>query len=99
MKPKWSADGDTLFFAGPTELMATELTTATGFATTTPVPVLDFSDYAFDRTGNTGFARGNYDAGPDGRFLWIRGERNRVSRINAVLNWSTELARIMPILE
>ncbi len=93
-EPQWSPDGETLFFRAANNLMATDITAASGFVHSTPEAVLDASDYRFSTSGRA------YDIGPDGRFLMITDTDVRDAfQIHVVLNWFTELERLVPTSE
>jgi serine/threonine-protein kinase len=85
--PVWSRDNSEIFYFEGRKMMAVRVRTEPGFDFDPPT-VLFESDHVADQFGNP-----NYDVGPDGRFIMIRGGGKEASRhrINVVVNWFREL--------
>jgi serine/threonine-protein kinase len=97
-EPKWSRDGRTLFYLGPTSLMEAAVGDGAVFTHATPEAVLDHEPYFFDPTPPR-----HYDVSSDGqRFLFMRqsgagaGEAVARPQIVVVTNWVEELKRRVP---
>ena len=85
-EPHWSRDGTRIFYRSGTTIMAVPVRTQPTFATTGPPRALfsgafDFSTY------------GNWDAGPDGEFVFVRSATTPGSRLLVVLDWFDEILR------
>jgi serine/threonine-protein kinase len=101
--PRWSADGRTLYFSTPTNIMAVTVGIENGMPVVgLPTPVLNQRTLGpsgvaaeYMRSSNIG---ANYDVFPDGRFLVIRGPDSQgVREIVLVENWFEELKRLVPV--
>ncbi len=93
--PMWSKDGSQLFFAhrATEDLMQVEITEGDDFNWSTPVPVLDLTPYAWNAGPRDSRS---FDISVDGeRFLMVR-ESNAANRLMVVLNWFSELERLVP---
>ena len=89
--PRWSADGKELFLRdGPRMMVVNVAATAAGVSISAPRQLFE---------GNYDFSSGqtipNYDVTPDGRFVMVKPESGN-ARLNIVLNWFGELARLAP---
>ena len=98
-QPKWSRDGQELFYrngdflmSGPIESGATELTFGT------PQPLFE-GRFDYGPGGSDGDGGGiNYDVTPDGEhFVMLQLPEVGSSRIIVVLNWTQELLERVPI--
>ena len=88
-QPMWSRDGKQLFYRNGTKMFAVPVLTGNDFSMGKPSPLFD-EDLSF----GTGITFAHYDVTPDGRFVMIK--RSSASRyLNVVLNWTTELDRLM----
>ncbi len=97
--PRWSPDGNTLYYQGDTALMAASIRTEPGFMSETPIALFDTSQF-----GGTG-ADFEFDVAPDGE-SFIFGRSTLVAegqdrdtergRIVVVQNWLEELERLVP---
>jgi len=99
LQPLWGPDGRELFFRSEGGVMATNVDTARGFVSDTPVRVIE-GRYYVD-------VHRSYDIAPDGkRFLMIKQADASVkkaddpfaglTRIIVVQNWLEELKRLVP---
>ena len=89
---RWSANGKELFLRDGPRMNVVEVTaTATGVSISPPRQLFE-RDYDF----GSGQTIPNYDVGPDGRFVMVKPESG-AARLNVVLNWSAELARLAPV--
>ena len=93
-EPHWSPDGRDLYYRNNGSLMVVPIETRTGFQAGTPKNL--FGEI-YDLRSNTGET---YDLDPrGGRFLLIRPPKEEVSsaQVRMVLNWSSELQRLVPV--
>jgi serine/threonine-protein kinase len=91
-EPVWSRDGTELFYRHGGTMMAAPVRTEGAFAAGRPIPLFE-DRYATEYKG-----RPNYDVGPDGRFLMVEVEKgSEGARLEVVLNWFDELARLVPV--
>ena len=90
--PLWSRDGRELLYVGPRGMMAAPVETEPSFRTGNPELLFSTDAYLID-------ARRPYDISPDSqRFLMLKesGENPDAAQIHVVLNWFTELERLVP---
>ena len=88
-EPVWSANGE-LFFRSGNKMMAVEITTNPTFSPGKPSLLFEGQNW------RSGQSRADYDVTPDGqRFLTMEGEGTD-SEINVILNWFSELNRLVP---
>jgi serine/threonine-protein kinase len=97
-EPKWSRDGRTLFYLGPTSLMAAAVGDGASFTNDTPETLLARGPYSFNNLPPR-----RYDVSPDGqRFLLMRQPGGGASgaaaapQIIVVTNWVEELKQRVP---
>jgi serine/threonine protein kinase len=87
----WSPNGKELFYRSGDKLLAVDVSTDPQLTLSTPRLLFE-RHYAF---GSVTYP--NYDVAPDGeRFVMVRDESGS-GRLNVVLNWSDELARMRPL--
>jgi serine/threonine-protein kinase len=92
-EPVWNPNGKELFYRSGNKLMAVEVTTQFGFATSKPRTLFQ-GPYT-----STGATLPFYDVSPDGqRFLMLKGSDQAASmnQIVVVQNWFTELQQRVP---
>ena len=95
----WSGDGETLYFLGPSGLMAAAIDASTTFSWEPPEEVLPREGYAFPPQAGR---RSQYVVSPDtGRILVMKdadGSRGAgvPQELVLVQNWFTELERLVP---
>jgi serine/threonine-protein kinase len=90
-QPIWSPDGKEIFYRNADSMMVVDVTTAPDVKLSTP-RVLFEQRYAY----GAGVTIANYDVTPDGQhFIMVKDEITG-GRLNVVLNWQTELSRIVP---
>jgi serine/threonine-protein kinase len=97
-EPKWSRDGRTLFYLGPTNLMEAAVGDGASFTNDTPTAVLEREPYYYNALPPR-----SYDVSPDGqRFLLMKlggaagaGE-TPPSQVVVVTNWVEELRQRVP---
>jgi hypothetical protein len=100
--PTWSSDDRQIFYrqpagAGPSVLMAVDVTPGDEFQAGRPTPLIDPWPYGFSPV------RG-YDIFPDGSFVTITDagslpvepERLRATELHVILNWTEELKARLP---
>ncbi len=94
-EPRWSQQGNELFFLGPEVLMAVAVETDPTFSAGTPEALFGTNDYL-----RLGGAR-RYDVAPDGdRFVFLKqaeDDEGSTPQINVVLNWLGELEARVPL--
>jgi serine/threonine-protein kinase len=93
-EPHWSPDGRELYYRNSGSLMAVPIETKTSFQAGTPKNL--FGE-VYDLRSNSGET---YDVDPrGGRFLLMRPPKEEVSsaQVRMVLNWFTELQRLVPV--
>jgi hypothetical protein len=83
-EPHWSRDGNRIFYRSGTTIMAVPARTRPTFATTGPPKALFSRSYDFSTYGN-------WDVGPDGRFVFVRSATEPGSRFLVVLDWFDEI--------
>jgi Tol biopolymer transport system component len=91
LDPRWSRDGNELFYFNGSKFMSVDVRTQLKFD---PRPPRLLFDYGFEE-GDAG----EYDVSPDGkRFLMLqRTDAERpATRINVVINWMEELKQRVP---
>jgi serine/threonine-protein kinase len=90
--PHWSRAGREIVYCNDTKMMAVEVSIAPTFKAGRPQLLFEEKDLP---KGDTSWL---WDITPDGeRFVIIKpGERQRLTRINVVLNWFEELQRLVP---
>jgi serine/threonine-protein kinase len=99
VQPKWSRDGRTLFFIGPTSLMESTVRDGVSFTHDTPKAVLDRQPYLYNP-----FPPRIYDVSPEGqRFLMMKlpgpeteAETQPPPQFIVVTNWIEELKQRVP---
>ena len=94
-KPRWSADGNELFFWTPPPdraLMASRVSTANRFSREPAQPLFSVAELGVD----TELA--DYDVAPDGQsfFLSVKNPEVRAKEIHVVVNWLERLKRAAP---
>lgn len=88
--PLWSADGRELFFRNGKDMLSATVETSGGLRTGRPHVLFEWN-YDYGRRTR------NYDVAPDGRFLMVQvPESAERSRVVVVLNWFSELKRLLP---
>jgi|SRR5882672_4952621 len=89
--PRWSADGTEIDFISGEDMMAVSVATSPTFSHGQPRKLFTLTFQA----GSDAVA--NYDRGPDGRFLVVRGttRASTAEHVNVVLDWFTDLRRAM----
>jgi hypothetical protein len=87
--PRWSADGAELYYVNGLSMMAVRVAPGGSFGAGAPRELFK-ADFI---PGNESMA--NYDVGPDGRFLAVRGRSagHRAGHLNVVLQWADHLER------
>ena len=91
-EPVWSRDGTELFYRNGDEMMSAAISLA-------PELRIGEPELLFERPfgSNTGSPGSSYDVTSDGRFVMIKRVVNpEEGRIDFVLNWLTELERLVP---
>jgi serine/threonine-protein kinase len=90
--PRWSPDGDEIFFRSSEGLMATRVQTEGEFRVLSIELLFDDSAFYSSPPGET------YDVHPDGRFLMITAEDAAAAAREVVMveNWFEELERLVP---
>jgi serine/threonine-protein kinase len=83
VEPVWAADGTELFYRAGTTIMAVGVRGDSTFAAGRPQALFTVP---FDVT-----QVGNWDVGPDGRFIVVRGDPATTRQFQVVLNWFEEL--------
>jgi hypothetical protein len=95
-EPQWSRDGRELFYRSENKMIAVAIATDGGFVAGKPRQLFE-GNYV---TTLAGWVRANHDVSRDGqRFLMLKRvdqEREPLTQINVVLNWSEELKRRVP---
>jgi hypothetical protein len=82
--------GQEIFYRNGDEMMAVDITTEPAFTSGKPKLLFEGKYAAFG-------PRALYDVTPDGeRFLMIKESGQQVTQINVVLNWFSELKRLVP---
>jgi serine/threonine-protein kinase len=86
-EPRWAHSGRELFFKGPNQMMAVDVSAGPTFVASTPRPLFSLSGYRGARN------RQQYDVAPDDRrFVMIREPRDEGNdRVVYVENWLAEL--------
>ena len=91
--PKWSPDGQELYYRGDSAMMAVGIDTTDGFAAGSAVRL-------FEDRYVIGPVRGNfadqYAVAPDGRFLMMK-ELPLAAELIVVRNWAEELKQLLPV--
>jgi eukaryotic-like serine/threonine-protein kinase len=82
--PRWSPDGKELYYREGTRIMAVPVRTGPAFEALGPPRLLFAGAYDFSQMDN-------WDAGPDGRFIMVRGDPASRGQFLVVLNWFAEL--------
>ncbi|HSH75774.1 MAG TPA: hypothetical protein VLA09_08835, partial [Longimicrobiales bacterium] len=102
--PLWSPDGTELFFHdAQAQVVSVHFESEPAFRVTERTPLFTVPEGFVGRGGANTFITGQYDVGPDGRFLMMRpagdapivGEGER-ARVIVVLNWFEELRARVP---
>ena len=88
-EPAWSVDGKELYYRYRDRMMVVRVGQATSFETSPPVELFRGS-YPRDHWGDQ-----SYDVGPDGRFLMMRAREDSRLQVHVVLNWITEVRRLL----
>ena len=87
----WNPNGKEIFYRSANKMMVVEVSTAPE-VTLSPPRLLFEQRYAF----GAGVTIANYDVSRDGqRFVMVKDESS-AGRLNVVLNWFSDLARIRP---
>ena len=87
-EPKWSRDGRELFYRRGDQIMAVGVVTTPDFSAGAPRQLFDASAYDLSQLGN-------WDVGPDGRFVMVKGDPSMLRRLELVQNFSEELRQRM----
>ena len=91
MQPKWSADGDRLFFLSGNTMMAVDVGSGTPAAWSRPRELFSGSYF------NNGLGA-EYDVDPNGdRFLMIKRVGDLATRFVVALNWVDQLTERVPV--
>ena len=93
ISPKWSPDGQELYYRGDNAMMGVRIDTTDGFSAGTSVRL--FEDPYVTSTPRGNFAE-HYAVAPDGRFLMMR-ELPLAAELIVVRNWAEELKQLLPI--
>jgi hypothetical protein len=86
VEPHWSRDGRELYYRAGTRIMAVSIRSGASFETTGPPRELFGGSFDF-------FQDGNWDVGPDGRFVLVRGDPVSRGQLMMVVNWFEEVRR------
>ncbi len=90
-QPLWNHNGKELFYRNGNTLMAVGVSTSPDLTLSQPRQLFE-QRYAF-----LTITIPNYDVSPDGqRFVMVKDESGS-GRLNVVLNWADELARLAPV--
>jgi Tol biopolymer transport system component len=89
VEPTWSADGTELFYRRGVEMWAARVRTGSNFEAEAHTMLFDAARYDFSQVRN-------WDVGPDGRFVMVKGDPSGLSRLRIVQNWFEELRSIVP---
>ncbi len=82
--PRWSPDGDELFYLNGSTMMAVDVEVEPAFQPGAPKLLFEGT---YDEW---------YDVAPDGSFVMLTRQLAELAEIQVVLNWSEELKRIVP---
>jgi hypothetical protein len=91
-QPVWNPNGKELFYRNGDKMMAVDITTTPDVRLSAP-RVLFEQRYAF----GAGITFANYDVMPDGQHFVMVKDEAAAGRLNVVLNWLPELARLAPV--
>jgi serine/threonine-protein kinase len=101
IQPRWSRDGQELFYVSPNnEMMRVRVTAGTTWSAGAPEKLFDASAYLWGGTGNPYFM---YDIAKDGRFLLVKqppttkSDTLGVDSLIVVQHWTEELKRLVPV--
>ena len=96
VSPKWSPDGQELYYRGDDAIMAVRLDSSDGFPADAAVPL--FPDRYVPSVDGSNFAD-RYAIAPDGRFLMLKGppQGDSTSELVVVRNWVEEFKGLVPI--
>ena len=89
-EPVWSRDGRELFYRNGDRLMAVPIETTPVFRAGQPM-LLFRGDYTYGYQDWTH----NYDVAADGRFLMVK--EGPVPKLQVIMNWFSELERLVPV--
>ena len=89
-RPRWSRDGEEIYFRQGPRMMAVEVTTGDRFSAGKPFELFSGLYLASSE-------KWDYDVAPDGRFIMIKTpDEDRPREIHVVLNWFQELEELVP---
>ena len=92
--PRWSRNGNELFYRNGNRMMAVQITTRSQHVAPVPSAPKFLFEAKYATPGNT---IAGYDVGMDDqRFVFVR-EDAAASRLHVVLNWHEELKRLVPV--
>ncbi len=105
--PLWSRDGDELYYNdADARVVAVHFQAEPSFRVTERIPLFTVPEGFIGRGGTDAFVTGEYDVGPDGRFLMMRpvgsgapddeGDPSARPTVELVLNWFKELRARVP---
>jgi hypothetical protein len=98
--PVWSRDGRELFYREGSRMMSVTVRASTGRSFTFDPAVLLFDNPSLSATNPVFDPPGEYDVGPDGRFLMRQPatvpQRSTPGDIVVVQNWLGQLSRLAP---
>ena len=86
----WSRDSRRLFYRGSAALWAVSVGPRETFEAGIPKPLFE------DRYSNKALTHTGYDVASDGRFLVMGRDSLQTEVMTVVLNWFTELERLVP---
>jgi hypothetical protein len=84
VEPRWSRDGGELFYRSGNRIWAVEVRTSPALTVGAPQVLFVTDQYDFSQTTN-------WDVGPDGRFVMVKGDPSALRRLQVVLNWFQEV--------
>jgi serine/threonine-protein kinase len=83
-EPRWSRDGTELFYRAGTGIWAVDVRVGMDFRAGPPRLLFAADQFDFGQSLN-------WDVGPDGRFVMVKGDPTALRRLQVVLNWDEEL--------
>jgi Tol biopolymer transport system component len=88
-EPRWSHSGDEIFYRNAGAIMAARVSTSPRFRVVAQPDLLFESGHDFTQDRN-------WDVGPDGRFLMVRGDPASGTSLRVVFNWFEEVRETPP---